>query len=145
VLISAYSLAAAASAWGLGRLSRSHAPQRLLLATLVGGALIVAPMALVPSFELMLALAVLLGLVGGGSLTLCYTIGGPDGAGARSAPRRSASSRARRSSAARSPPPSRASSRRRRSRGIYFVDAALYVLLALALVRRGALQRPARV
>jgi hypothetical protein len=29
----------------------------------VGGALIVAPMALVPSFELMLALAVLLGLV----------------------------------------------------------------------------------
>ena len=33
-------------------------------------------MALVPSFELMLALAVLLGLVGGGSLTLCYTIGG---------------------------------------------------------------------
>jgi MFS transporter, DHA1 family, multidrug resistance protein len=76
VLISAYSLAAATSAWGLGRLSRSHAPQRLLLATLVGGALIVAPMALVPSFELMLALAVLLGLVGGGSLTLCYTIGG---------------------------------------------------------------------
>jgi DHA1 family multidrug resistance protein-like MFS transporter len=76
VLIAAYSLAAAASAFVLGRLSRQHSPRSLLLATLVGGALIVAPMALVPSFELVLTLAVLLGLVAGGSLTLCYTIGG---------------------------------------------------------------------
>ena len=42
----------------------------------MGGALIVAPMALVPSYELVLTLAVLLGLVAGGSLTLSYTIGG---------------------------------------------------------------------
>jgi len=82
ILISAYSLAAAASAWGLGRLSRTRSPHGLLIGTLVGGALIVAPMALVPSYELVLTLAVLLGLVAGGSLTLCYTIGGlmvPDG------------------------------------------------------------------
>jgi MFS family permease len=39
-------------------------------------------MALVPSYEAFLALAVLGGLVSGGTLTLCYTIGGlmvPDG------------------------------------------------------------------
>jgi len=46
-LISAYSIAAAASAWGLGRLSRSRSPHALLVASLVGGALLVAPMALV--------------------------------------------------------------------------------------------------
>jgi DHA1 family multidrug resistance protein-like MFS transporter len=76
LLISIYSLAAAASAALLGRLSRTVSPRALLLATLVGGALVVLPMALVPSFELLLALALLLGLVSGGSLTLCYTIGG---------------------------------------------------------------------
>ena len=67
---------------GLGLAARPAQPRRtrraaLLLATLVGGAaVVVAPMALVPSFELVLGLAVLLGLVSGGSLTLCYTIGG---------------------------------------------------------------------
>ena len=53
-----------------------RSPKALLLGTVVGGAFIVAPMALVASFEEVLALAVLLGLVAGGSLTLCYTIGG---------------------------------------------------------------------
>jgi DHA1 family multidrug resistance protein-like MFS transporter len=76
LLISVYSLAAAGSATLLGRLSRTVSPRTLLLATLVGGAFAVAPMALVPSFGLMLGLALLLGLVSGGSLTLCYTIGG---------------------------------------------------------------------
>ena len=41
-----------------------------------------AAMALVPSYQSFLALAVLGGLVSGGTLTLCYTIGGlmvPDG------------------------------------------------------------------
>ena len=75
-LISAYSVAAATSAWYLGRLSRTRSPRGLLLLTLVGGAAVVAPIAVVPSFELILGLAVLLGLVSGGSLTLCYTIGG---------------------------------------------------------------------
>lgn len=75
-LISSYAVAAAVSATALGRLSRTRAPGSLLLLTLAGGALVVLPMALVPSFEALVALAVLLGLVGGGSLTLCYTIGG---------------------------------------------------------------------
>lgn len=76
ILISVYSIAAAASATLLGRASRSRSPRRLLLLTLVGGAPIVASMALVPSYGAFLALAVLGGLVGGGTLTLCYTIGG---------------------------------------------------------------------
>jgi DHA1 family multidrug resistance protein-like MFS transporter len=76
VLISAYSVAAAVSATLLGRLSRTRSPRGLLLLTFVGGAATVLPMALVPSFERLLLLAALLGLVSGGSLTLCYTIGG---------------------------------------------------------------------
>jgi len=75
-LISAYSIAAALSATLLGRASRSQSPRRLLLFTLVGGSPIVAAMALVPSYEAFLGLAVLGGLVSGGTLTLCYTIGG---------------------------------------------------------------------
>jgi DHA1 family multidrug resistance protein-like MFS transporter len=76
ILISVYSIAAALSATLLGRASRSRPPRRLLLLTLVGGAPIVASMALVPSYPAFLALAVAGGLVGGGTLTLCYTIGG---------------------------------------------------------------------
>jgi DHA1 family multidrug resistance protein-like MFS transporter len=75
-LISAYSIGAAVSATLLGRASRSRSPRRLLLLTLVGGAPIVAAMALAPSFKAFLGLAVLGGLVSGGTLTLCYTIGG---------------------------------------------------------------------
>lgn len=76
ILISVYSAAAALSAAWLGRLSRSHSPSRLLIASLVGGALTVLPMAVVPAFLGFVALAALLGLASGGSLTLCYTIGG---------------------------------------------------------------------
>ena len=76
ILISVYSIAAALSATLLGRASRSRSPRRLLLLTLLGGAPIVASMALVPSYRSFLALAMLGGLVGGGTLTLCYTIGG---------------------------------------------------------------------
>jgi DHA1 family multidrug resistance protein-like MFS transporter len=76
VLISAYSVAAAVSAALVGRASRTRSPRTLLLLSLVGGALAVFPMALVPNYESFLALAVLLGLVSGGSLTLGYTIGG---------------------------------------------------------------------
>jgi DHA1 family multidrug resistance protein-like MFS transporter len=76
LLISAYSLVAALSAAALGRLSRTRPPRGLLLLTLVGGGAAVLPMALVTGFGQFLGLAVLLGLVGGGSLTLCYTIGG---------------------------------------------------------------------
>jgi DHA1 family multidrug resistance protein-like MFS transporter len=139
VLISAYSLAAAASAWGLGRLSRTRSPHGLLLATLVGGALIVAPMALVPSFELVLVLAVLLGLVAGGSLTLCYTIGG------LMVPERVRTtafgffSGAALFGGALSPTVAGLVAHVA-LRGIYFVDAALYLTLGAALVRRATLR-----
>lgn len=75
-LISVYSVAAALSATLLGRASRRIPPRRLLTLSLLGGALTVAPMALVGSLPALMALAVLLGLVSGGALTLCYTIGG---------------------------------------------------------------------
>ena len=135
VLISAYSLAAAASAWGLGRLSREHSPKALLLGTVVGGAFIVAPMAIVPSYELVLALAVLLGLVAGGSLTLCYTIGGlmvPEAV--RTTAFGFFSGAALFGGAV---APSVAGLVAHLGlRGIYFVDAALYLALAAALVRK---------
>ena len=139
LLISAYSVAAAGSAWGLGRLSRTRPPRALLLWTLAGGALIVAPMALVPSFEMMLALALLLGLVAGGSLTLCYTIGGlmvPEGV------RTTAFgffSGAALFGGALSPTVAGLVAHLA-LRGIYLVDAALYLVLALALARRAALR-----
>ena len=141
MLISAYSVAAAASATGLGRLSRSRSPLGLLVLTLVGGAAAVLPMALVTRFDLLLVLAVLLGLVAGGSLTLCYTIGGlmvPEnvrttafGFFAGAALFGGAVS------------PSVAGLVAHVSlRGIYWIDAALYLALAAALVRGRAL-RPA--
>jgi DHA1 family multidrug resistance protein-like MFS transporter len=139
VLISAYSLAAAASAWGLGRLSRTRSPHGLLLATLVGGALIVAPMALVPSYELVLTLAVLLGLVAGGSLTLCYTIGG------LMVPERVRTtafgffSGAALFGGALAPTVAGLVAHIA-LRGIYFVDAALYLALGAALARRATLR-----
>lgn len=76
VLISVYSVAAAASATLLGRASRTRSPRTLLALSLLGGAPIVMAMALVPSYAAFLGLAVLGGLVSGGALTLCYTIGG---------------------------------------------------------------------
>ena len=76
ILISLYSAAAALSAAWLGRASRHRSPRALLVGTLVAGAATVLPMAAVSSFGAMLALAVLLGLASGGSLTLCYTMGG---------------------------------------------------------------------
>jgi DHA1 family multidrug resistance protein-like MFS transporter len=139
VLISAYSVAAAASAWYLGQLSRTRSPRGLLLLTLAGGAAAVGPMALVPSFDLIFGLAVLLGLVSGGSLTLCYTIGGlmvPEAARttafgffAGAALFGGAISPAVAGLVAHAG-----------LRGIYWVDAALYVGLALALARGRALR-----
>ena len=139
VLISGYSLAAAGSAFGLGRLSRTHSPHALLVATLVGGALIVGPMGLVPSFELVLTLAVLLGLVAGGSLTLCYTIGGqmvPEGV--RTTAFGFFSGAALFGGAV---APSVAGLVAHLAlRSIYFVDAALYLALGVALVRSTTLR-----
>jgi MFS family permease len=135
ILISVYSVAAAVSATLLGRASRSRSPQGLLLLTLVGGAPVVASMALVPSYEGFLGLAVLGGLVGGGTLTLCYTIGGlmvpqeirTTGFGffAGAALFGGALS-----------PSVAGLVAHLWLRGIYLVDAALYLVLAAVLVRR---------
>jgi MFS family permease len=141
VLISVYSIAAAVSATMLGRLSRSRSPRGLLLMTLFGGAAAVLPMALVPRYEMVLGLAVLLGLVAGGSLTLCYTIGGlmvPEQV--RTTAFGFFSGAALFGGAV---SPSVAGLVAHAAlRGIYWVDAALYLALAAALVR-GRLLRPA--
>jgi DHA1 family multidrug resistance protein-like MFS transporter len=133
ILISVYSIAAAASATLLGRASRSRSPRRLLLMTLLGGAPIVASMALVPSYRAFLALAVLGGLVGGGTLTLCYTMGGlmvPQGI--RTTAFGFFSGAALFGGAV---SPSIAGLIAHASfRGIYWVDAALYLVLAAVLV-----------
>jgi MFS transporter, DHA1 family, multidrug resistance protein len=141
ILIAAYSLAAATSAWYLGRLSRSHSPRRLLLLTLVGGAAAVAPMALAPSFGAILCLAVLLGLVAGGSLTLCYTIGGLMVPEAVRTTAFGFFSGAALFGGAVSPAAAGLVAGIA-LRGIYWVDAALYVALAAALVAGRALRTP---
>jgi DHA1 family multidrug resistance protein-like MFS transporter len=141
VLISAYSVAAAGSAWYVGRLSRTHSPRRLLLLTLVGGAAVVAPMALVPRFGHMLGLAVMLGLVSGGSLTLCYTIGGlivPESV--RTTAFGFFSGAALFGGAV--SPTVAGLVAHAALRGIYWVDAALYIGLALVLARGRVLQPP---
>jgi DHA1 family multidrug resistance protein-like MFS transporter len=138
-LISAYSVAAAASAWYLGRLSRTRSPRGLLLLTLLGGALTVAPIALVPRYELVLGLAVLLGLASGGSLTLCYTIGGLMVPEAVRTTAFGFFSGAALFGGAVSPTVAGLVAHAS-LRGIYWVDAALYLVLAAALVRGRALR-----
>lgn len=75
-LIAVYSVAAAASASALGHATRRLPPRALLAGSLFAGALLVVPMALVARFTPFAVLAVLLGLASGGALTLCYTMGG---------------------------------------------------------------------
>jgi DHA1 family multidrug resistance protein-like MFS transporter len=141
VLISVYSVAAAASAWSMGRLSRTRPPKALLLLTLVGGAATVAPMALVPSYELVLVLAVLLGLVSGGTLTLCYTIGGLMVPEAVRTTAFGFFAGAALFGGALSPTVAGLVAHVS-LRGIYWVDAALYVVLALGLARGRGLRIP---
>jgi DHA1 family multidrug resistance protein-like MFS transporter len=133
LLISVYSVAAAVSATLLGRASRTRPPRQLLLATLVGGAFTVLPMAWVVRFPPMIALGLLLGLVSGGSLTLCYTMGG-----LLAGPERRATAFGFFSAAALfggSVSPSVAGLLSRWSlRGIYYVDAALLLALSFALL-----------
>jgi DHA1 family multidrug resistance protein-like MFS transporter len=76
ILISAYSVAAAISSTALGRATRRFPPRALLAASLAAGAATVLPMALIARFRVFVLLALLLGLASGGALTLCYTIGG---------------------------------------------------------------------
>jgi MFS family permease len=134
-LISAYSVAAAISATTLGRATRTRSAHAMLVSTLVGGALVVLPMAKVPSYEWVLVLAVVLGLVSGGSLTLCYTIGG-----LMVPPKLRTTAFGFFSAAALfggAVSPSVAGFLTRwQLRGIYVVDAGLYALLALGLLAR---------
>jgi len=98
-------------------------------------------MALVPRFELLLALAVVLGLVSGGSLTLCYTIGGlmvPEEVRTTAFGFFSAAALF---GGALSPTVAGLVAHAS-LRGIYWVDAALYVALAMALARGRALIPP---
>lgn len=75
-LIACYAVAATVSAFGLGRLTRQFSARTLLFLSLMGGALVVVPMASAGSYAGMLVLAAALGLTSGGALTLCYTMGG---------------------------------------------------------------------
>jgi MFS transporter, DHA1 family, multidrug resistance protein len=133
MLVSVYSLAAAFSATMLGRAARTRSPRALLLATLVGGALIVLPMARVPSYGWILVLAVLLGLASGGSLTLCYTIGGLLVPGEIKTAAFGFFSGAALFGGAISPTVAGFLARFH-LRGIYFVDAAIFAVLAIALL-----------
>jgi DHA1 family multidrug resistance protein-like MFS transporter len=142
ILISAYSVAAAVSATLLGRLTRTRSPQGMLVLTLAGGAVAVLPMALVPRFEHVLGLAVLLGLVGGGSLTLCYTIGGLMVPSSVRTTAFGFFAGAALFGGALSPTVAGLVAHVA-LKGIYWVDAALYAILATALVR-ATLLRPTR-
>ena len=75
LLISVYSLAAAVSSFGFGRLSVSIEPVRLLTASLSFSLAAAIWMAYVQSFRAFLGVAAIFGLVSGGTLTLGYTIG----------------------------------------------------------------------
>jgi MFS family permease len=133
ILISAYSVCAALSAALLGRATRRRDPRTLLVATLVAGAAIVLPMGLVARFPSFLALAVLLGLAAGGSLTLCYTIGGLMVPSERRTTAFGFFSGAALFGGAVSPSIAGLLTRVH-FKAIYWADALLYVLLALALL-----------
>ena len=116
LLISVYSIAAAVSSFGFGRLAARSDPVRLIGLSLFASLLAAIAMAYMSTFEAFLGVALVYGLVSGGGLTLGYSIGSR-----RSSPRPravlpSGSSRAPRSSAARWPPQSRRSWRDPRSR-----------------------------
>jgi DHA1 family multidrug resistance protein-like MFS transporter len=142
LLIAVYSVAAAVSATTLGRASRTRSPRGLLAAGLLGGAATVLPMALVPSYPGFVGLAVLLGLASGGCLTLCYTMGGlrvPEGQRATSF---GFFSGAALFGGAVSPTVAGLLARLD-LRAIYYVDAALFLLLAGSLARDPAASAPA--
>jgi len=135
LLISFYSVAAALSATAFGRLSRERPPARLLVGSLVGGAVTVLPMAFAPSFPAFLGLAVLLGLTSGGALTLCYTIGGLSVPAERRSTAFGFFSGAALFGGSVSPTIAGLIAHVE-LRGIYYLDAALYVLLAAGLLLR---------
>lgn len=133
VLISVYSVAATVSAAGLGKLSRRRSPSWLLIASMVAGAACVLPMAFVGAFPSFVMLAALLGLASGGSLTLCYTIGGLLVPAERRATAYGFFSGAALFGGSVSPSVAGLIAHFE-LRGIYYVDAALYLALAAGLL-----------
>lgn len=75
VLISVYSIAAAASSFGFGRLAAGIDPVRLIGLSLFLSLLAALAMAHVATFGAFLGVALVYGLVSGGGLTLGYSIG----------------------------------------------------------------------
>lgn len=140
VLISVYSLAAAVSASALGRLSGRHSPRGLLVLSLSAGAATVLPMAFASGYPMLLALATALGLVSGGALTLCYTIGGLKVDAERRSTAFGFFSAAALFGGALSPSVAGLLAHWD-LRGIYYLDAAIFLVLAAALARRP--RRPA--
>lgn len=75
ILISVYSVAAAASSFGFGRLGVRADPARLLGVSLGLSLVGALAMGYAPTFPAFLGLALLFGLVSGGTLTLGYSLG----------------------------------------------------------------------
>jgi DHA1 family multidrug resistance protein-like MFS transporter len=75
LLISVYSVAAAASSFAFGRLASKTDPLRLISLSLFLSLLAAVAMAYAATFSAFLGIAALYGLVSGGSLTLGYSIG----------------------------------------------------------------------
>ena len=75
ILISVYSIAAAVSSFGFGRLAAAVDPVRLIGLSLFLSLLAAAAMAYVSTFAAFLGVALVYGLVSGGGLTLGYSIG----------------------------------------------------------------------
>ncbi len=136
LLISAYSVAAAVSSTVLGRATRRFPPRALLAASLAAGAATVLPMALISSFTVFLGLALLLGLASGGALTICYTIGGLMVPSAQRATAFGFFSGAALFGGAISPTVAGLLAHWD-LRGIYYLDAVLFVLLTAGLLAVG--------
>jgi DHA1 family multidrug resistance protein-like MFS transporter len=140
-LISAYSVCAAVSANLLGRATRRWDPRLLLIGTLLAGAVLVLPMGLVTRLPSFAGLALLLGLAAGGSLTLCYTIGGLMVPSAWRTTAFGFFSGAAMFGGAISPSVAGLLTRVD-LKAIYWADAGLYVLIALALLPGAMSARP---
>jgi MFS transporter, DHA1 family, multidrug resistance protein len=75
LVVSSGAVTAAISSIFFGRLSRGGAAKGLLLFGLAGGALCSAPLAFAESWQQVLGLRILLGLVAGGTIGMAYTLG----------------------------------------------------------------------
>jgi MFS family permease len=142
MLMSAYSIAAAVSATGLGRAARGHSPRVLMVSSLGFAAILLGAIGWVRTFPILLILAAVLGLGFGGALTLGYTIGDsvvPEG-------RRGATfgylTGAALFGGSVSPPIAGWLARVWQLTGIYYLDAAVCVAVALTLAAPWLASRP---